>query len=385
MGDGDAPVGFESDWLCAVCSAQMIPRDKNAKYCSKRCYERATYLASRTRPAYVEGVRTRCRDWYRQNAAYQCAATRLRKRGLLTEERGDALKRALGGRGALAKNEVDDLLSSLGLTFVRRKTRSKVIEVSRSPAREDPEITVEDGPSLWERPSPACTHLPQTAVRLRGALEPAWHSVFAYRVYSALTKRMRLGHTPRMPTHCIVFDCGEWWTVCRPEATERLPGSFVLVTQRRSGRYDETRIEVDPARFRLRAPAPIAAGQYRVRVRMLTPLAVRAASRGPNKRIRTHDLMDLRGSLAAVSERVGLRYHESELHAAVIDRDTATVDTVLNGHVQRGEKRGKGTGLAGSLVIECNAPALWLLRCAALIGLGSDTSRGFGRVRVEDA
>jgi CRISPR/Cas system endoribonuclease Cas6 (RAMP superfamily) len=42
-------------------------------------------------------------------------------------------------------------------------------------------------------------------------------------------------------------------------------------------------------------------------------------------------------------------------------------------------------GLLGELLVECNAPALWLLRCAKLVGLGSDTSRGFGRVRLEDA
>jgi hypothetical protein len=94
--------------------------------------------------------------------------------------------------------------------------------------------------------------------------------------------------------------------------------------------------------------------------------------------------VDLRGPLSAVSNRVGNYLHESLLHAQVLARDTHTIDTELGGHVTRSDEHGKGTALVGSLVIECNAPALWLLRCAERIGLGSDTSRGFGRVRLED-
>jgi CRISPR/Cas system endoribonuclease Cas6 (RAMP superfamily) len=40
--------------------------------------------------------------------------------------------------------------------------------------------------------------------------------------------------------------------------------------------------------------------------------------------------------------------------------------------------------LVGTIDVECNALGRWLLDVAALIGLGSKTSIGFGRVRVED-
>jgi len=376
MADG-AAIAFESTWLCAVCSAPFIPRDRLARYCSHACYERACYAARRARPDDVANVRSRCKRWYKQNAAYQVAVCRLRKRGLLTPERQAALKRALGGRGALTTREVDDLLTQIGLTFTRQKRAP--IEVTRSPER--PEVAER---TVWQIDSPSIEHLPITAVRLYGALEPQWHSVYAYRVFSAITRAINVPHRPNVPTHCVIHERGSWWALLWPEALDALPPRFRFVTRHRSGFTDREWIRVGKERYRLRAPLPVEAGQYRVRLVLLTPLAVRASSRGPNKRIRTDDLVDLRGPLSAVSNRAGNYLHESLLHAQVLARDTHTIDTELGGHVTRSDEHGKGTALVGSLVIECNAPALWLLRCAERIGLGSDTSRGFGRVRLED-
>lgn len=377
--DGDAaPIAFESTWLCAVCSVPFIPRDNRARFCSERCRWSHDYDKFHSRPEYQARDRAKSKRWHTQNKSYHLARLRLRKRGLLTPERGDALKRALGGRGAVSKDEVRDLLHTLGLTFVQEKGKRKLMEIPRSPERpETAERTV------WQIDSPVLDHLPLTAVRLHGALEPQWHSVYAYRVFSAITRAINVPHRPNVPTHAVVHERGSWWALLWPEALAAMPERFRFVTRHRSGFTDREWIRVGKERYRLRAPAPVEAGQYRVRLVLLTPLAVRASSRGPNKRIRTVDLVDLRGPLAAVSNRVGNYLHESLLHAQVIARDTHAIDTELGGHVTRSDEHGKGTALVGSLVIECNAPALWLLRCAERIGLGSDTSRGFGRVRLE--
>ena len=41
--------------------------------------------------------------------------------------------------------------------------------------------------------------------------------------------------------------------------------------------------------------------------------------------------------------------------------------------------------MEGWIAVRCNAPARWLLDCAELLGLGSKTALGFGRVLVESA
>jgi hypothetical protein len=367
MGDGGAPIAFESTWLCAQCGAQMIPRDKNARYCGKRCYERAQYERDRAKPEHVEEDRTRSKRWRERNVSYHNLCCALRKRKLLTPERREALA-VLKDRGEVARDEIARLLHRIGC------------EPAPSPA---PEVWIEDGPTVWERPSPTLAHLPLTAARLRGPLPKAWNPAYGYRLFSALSRALKIPHRSDRPTHATIYD-GGWWAMCWPESLAKLPHSFVLVTQQKSA-YREERIEIDSTRHRLRAPAPVLAGQYRTRLVLLTPLVVRAASRLDSRHVRTDDLVDLRGPLAALSNRLGVPHHESELHATVRMRRTETVECRLGGHVQRTEKRGMGVGLLGELLVECNAPALWLLRCAKLVGLGSDTSRGFGRVRLEDA
>lgn len=365
MGDGSAPQ-VDSIWTCAVCGTPFVPRDRLARYCTHRCYERAQYLRDRASPEHVEEDRTRSRAWRERNRVYHNACCALRKRGLLTDEARAALQ-ALKGRADVPEAEVRAILRRLDL---------------QRPEASDPEVWIEDGPTVWERSSPTLAHLPVTAARLSGPLPQRWHPAYTYRLFSALFRSLRRPHAPTHPTHAILHDAGSWWLQAYGDAP--LPARFVLVTQGR-GAYREERIEVSPLRLRLRAPAAVAAGQYRTRLRLLTPLVVRAASRTDARHVRTDDLVDLRGSLAALSRRLDVPHHESELHATVVARDAERVEMAIGGHLHRVAKRGHGEGLLGTLTVECNAPALWLLRSAVLVGLGSDTARGFGRLRLEDA
>lgn len=359
----------DSIWTCAVCATAFVPCGRRARYCSHACYERAQYLRDRERPEHVAEDRARSRAWREANRVYHNACCALRKRGLLTDEARAALQ-VLKGRAAVPEDEVRTLLRRLDL---RRPAPSS-----------DPEVWIEDGPTVWERSSPAPSHLPVTAVLLHGPLPQRWHPAYAYRLFGALSRALRVPHRSDQPTHGVVHDRGGWWAQLYAEALPRAPQSFVLVTQGR-GSYREERITLDPLRHRLRAPAAVAAGQYRVRVSLHTPLVVRAASRTDERHVRTDDLVDLRGSLAALSRRLDVPHHESELHATIVARDTERVEMALGGHLHRIAARGRGEGLLGTLTVECNAPALWLLRAAVLVGLGSDTARGFGRLRLEDA
>jgi hypothetical protein len=57
----------------------------------------------------------------------------------------------------------------------------------------------------------------------------------------------------------------------------------------------------------------------------------------------------------------------------------------VGGHWQVGDRRGRIACMEGWLAVRCNAPARWLLDCAELLGLGSKTALGFGRLLVEAA
>jgi len=53
-------------------------------------------------------------------------------------------------------------------------------------------------------------------------------------------------------------------------------------------------------------------------------------------------------------------------------------------HVPIGGKYGTVSGWVGYVILDCNAPAYWLLKAAETLGLGGRTAFGFGRIKVTE-
>jgi CRISPR/Cas system endoribonuclease Cas6 (RAMP superfamily) len=73
---------------------------------------------------------------------------------------------------------------------------------------------------------------------------------------------------------------------------------------------------------------------------------------------------------------------EDDMRISLVERHTQPSSLSLVG---RGGKLKAMRGWVGHMIVDCNAPAHWLLEVAARVGLGGRTAFGFGRVRVSNA
>lgn len=126
--------------------------------------------------------------------------------------------------------------------------------------------------------------------------------------------------------------------------------------------------------WRMLAPK-VRRGHQRVRVTSYTPVVWRnSGARYITDVTAEHIIASLRGSLA---ERLGASVRTEDLRVEVLGETTEIVRTDLGG------KYGAIPGWRGTVDLEVNAPARWLLECAARgWGLGGKTAFGFGRVSV---
>lgn len=134
-----------------------------------------------------------------------------------------------------------------------------------------------------------------------------------------------------------------------------------------------------------RLPEP---GRYRVRLVALTPIVIRTSASGKTMvsgQVRSSNLL---ASLTSENFCRRLRIAREDVAQAVLMRlpghsgEMRTVHT--GGHLggKHGGVTGDVTGWVGEMVLEVNAPGLWLLRCAEFLGLGGRTAYGFGCVRL---
>lgn len=135
---------------------------------------------------------------------------------------------------------------------------------------------------------------------------------------------------------------------------------------------------------RIRAPEITKRGRRKIAIDAVTPVCI-------NPSDRTNDLTrpDAQSLISALSIGFGRRcglsadIEAGDLRIDIV-RDETHVETVKLGHSETA-KYGWVRGWVGRVVVECNAPAHWLLACAARgIGLGGRTAFGFGRVRVSE-
>lgn len=136
---------------------------------------------------------------------------------------------------------------------------------------------------------------------------------------------------------------------------------------------EPARLRVAPEVIRLRTPAPLERGRYRVTLDAVTPVVQATMGRTvyvTSPAVSTVlDALSLALQVARVSPR-------STMHVASVEARTSPERVRLGGHVQA------PLGWVGRLVIDCNAPAAWALQVAAQVGFGGKCAFGLGRVRV---
>jgi CRISPR/Cas system endoribonuclease Cas6 (RAMP superfamily) len=80
-------------------------------------------------------------------------------------------------------------------------------------------------------------------------------------------------------------------------------------------------------------------------------------------------------------KRIGLLVDPDTVRLELVER--ATIPSTLNLAGRTG-RLGNMRGWVGHVIVDCNAPAHWLLEVAARIGFGGTTSFGFGRIKVSE-
>lgn len=373
---------------CAHCGAPYVPSaHPEDRFCTPRCRDNA------------KGRRRR-----RENCSLLNLRRTLKAHGLLTPETRAALS-VLRGVGRLPPAEA---WARAGLTrppIVRAPRRTPpatppaVTPTPVTPAAPtEPDVT----PDPWSLPSPqvecvgyaldlTVCPLPEVALSLRhtralhGALSLALeedHVQWGVAHFALAPSRGRLGWHPiffardraarmRGTTHPITL----------PE-----PSSAQSPRRKRRRKSDTLHrtMTFGELVWRVQAPPPLAAGRYRVTVETLTPLCFTTCRRRTT--IRTPQASTFTGGLRRVAEAVGVTVPDADLAFGAITHATEPVRVEVGGHVQRGTtERGVLLAIEGSLTVECNAVAAWLLQCAARIGLGGSTAYGFGRVHVSVA
>jgi hypothetical protein len=321
--------GVETVAHCAHCGAG-VPLTR-VRYCSAPC-ARAAKAASPTRIA--ADARRSARS-YAAHQSYRMARRALRAAGE-DVSRADVLK----GRGV-----VDDWRTVVGLP----------------PARRDS--------APWGSPVGAQPDHVAWGVELRGVPPHAHarhvHGLVAHLVAAPHAQvarwalAMPAGPSGRSAWGAVLFVAAD---------AARLAGRTqgVLVGAHR------VELELGPV-VRLRAPAHLEPGRYRVTIDAVTPVSHMIAGR--TRPVTAPSVDTITRCAGDLLQRLGLS--TGRLHVASVACETAPERVVIGGHV------GPVTGWVGRIVVECNAPAAWALSLARHAGLGGRVAYGLGRVRVE--
>lgn len=372
--------GAETITRCAHCGTPYVPSAHPLdRFCTPRCRD-------------AEKSRRRRRE----NSSLITLRKTLKAHDLLTPATRAATE-VLRGVGRLPPAEA---WARAGITrpLSARARRTTPPAVTASPAAPtEPDVTLDP----WTLPSPQAEcvgyalgltvcPLPEVALSLRhtralhGALSLALeedHVRWGVAHFALVPSRGRLGWHPiffardraarmRGTTHPI--------TLPEPSSAQ----SPRRKRRRKSDTLHRTMTFGDLI-WRVQAPPPLAAGRYRVTVETITPLCFTTCRRTT---IRTPQASTFTGGLRRVAEAVGVTVPDADLAFGAITHVTEPVRVEVGGHVQRGTtERGVLLAIEGSLTVECNAVAAWLLQCAGRIGLGGSTAYGFGRVHVSVA
>lgn len=119
-------------------------------------------------------------------------------------------------------------------------------------------------------------------------------------------------------------------------------------------------------------------GRRRVRLDAITPVVHRSHVDGAPVFRTAPEASNIATALRGLAERLCIQLADDALQLELVERHTIPEAVPLGG------KYPALRGWIGSLVLEANAPARWLLLAAERLGLGGRTAMGFGCIRVED-
>jgi hypothetical protein len=189
-------------------------------------------------------------------------------------------------------------------------------------------------------------------------------------------------HHPNNPRFSLVpwpRGCGWGVYLAEPETVETLAGTRHVV---RLGTGSPELAFGKPVR--IRSPRIVKRGHRQLRIDAITPVCVRHST-GEGNAYQIHTAPTASNLLSTLQfmtlRRIGLAIGEDDMRLRLVERHTQPSTLSLVG---RGGKLKAMRGWVGHVVVDCNAPAHWLLEVAARIGLGGRTAFGFGRIRVTE-
>lgn len=330
------PDGVETIARCAWCSGPHIPRDKHHLYCAEKCR-----LAAKTsRASWIAAQSKRSARSYVANVSYRQARRCLLRAGVDPDTHEGV--RVLQGRGV-----VEGWRELIGLP--RRAT----------------------GPRRPQYPSHLGTWY---ALDLRPR-----HEAITLRhtrhVHGIVCHTLGVPHEPPRGVFSLAPShdgCG--WGALVYEGCE---GTIAPRDVRFGGRPAALSIVGLPRR--VKAPAPLRAGRYRVCIETVTPVSW--ARESHSVAILAPKVSTFEGACEAIGRKAMVPHDGARVFA--VEHDLRREAVYVGGHVARGSKRrGEVVAVVGTVTVTCNAHAAWLLLCAERFGLGGATALGFGRVRV---
>lgn len=337
------PDGRETIARCAQCGSPFVPSTRAHRHCSVICRAR---WKQRTE-AGIARSRKGSATYARIHQSYRMARRALRAAGI-DPSTVPALE-TLRGRGL-----VEDWRAVVGLPpAARGRIHPSTPAPSRAPW----------GASVGPQPEHVAWGLELGGVPLR---------THARHVHGTVSHLIAAPHG-QVARWALAMPSGArssgWGVVLfRHEDAVRLAGTThgALIGSTR------TTLQLG-AIVRLRAPALLEPGRYRVTIDAVTPVSHMIAGRTrPVTQPSTDTMLRCAGDLL---QRLGLS--TGRLHIASVACETLPERVVIGGHV------GPITGWVGRVIVECNAPAAWALSLARHAGLGGRVAYGLGRVRVE--
>lgn len=381
MADGHAPTHA----TCARegCGERFAPRDRAQRFCSAACRWSEHQRLYQSTPEGKRSAAIRHAASIEKHHAARGWRSQLRRAGLDTPERL-AVVESLRGRGRVPPAEVRALFDAAGCglpaptrTPPPRRAAAPVAPAPVAVVPSPPPPAVEPLAGRWALPSPDAPRLlPCAALDLALTTEVDLGSVRL--LHGALSAVQDRGHDRQRPGWRLVPASPQRWRVLWLDASiaERLRAT---VEERRIGERADLMVW-GAAIVRPRAPAPLAAGVYRVMF----------DSRGPLSFARNEHTEAVTSPGAGTMEAAALRHlalagvdHSRSVEVREVESRTSPVTLHMGGHLYRGAGRGEVIACEGRITVTCNAVAAWALMLAEVYGLGGLTAFGLGSVAVK--
>ena len=331
------PDGAETLARCGVCGAPYVPVSAAHLYCTDRC----RYAAKCARPSWIAAQSIRSARAYERDTSYRQARRALVRAGIDPDTRPEIL--VLRGRGV-----VEGWREEIGLPCRRAGRRQREYPTHLGTYY-----------ALDMRPRPEAITLRHTRLL---------HGIVSHAL--GVPHESARGVFSLVPSH---DGCG--WGALVYEGTD---ATLTTHAARYGGRHVALSVVGLPRR--VRAPARLDAGRYRVTIETLTPVSW--ARDGHSVAVLAPKVQTMEGACEIIGRKVRVSHDGSKVYD--VTHETRREAVYVGGHIARGSKRrGEVIALVGTITVRCNAHAAWLLSCADRVGIGGATALGFGRVTVK--